>query len=158
MNQFSVLKSFQALARYIVVGSLSGGLAYFIVTYTLDFIDMIGSGERFIRPVWSGGLAGWVSGIWDFGAPLGLIATAVIAILQMFKPRRWPVWAYCLIGYGCAVPYVLVKCGPLDYGGGLDNFSLTSIGIFLGILYAFSDKYLWPAITWVATAKVGARA
>ena len=144
--------------RYAVSGSVSGGLAYLATTYTLDFIDVVGSGETFLRPVWSNGLAGWVSGIWDFGVPLGLISTAVIAVLQMFKPRRWPVWAYCLIGYGCAVPYVLIKCGPFDYGGGLDNFSLTSIGIIFGLTYAVMDKFVWPALTWIATTRVGAKA
>ena len=78
--QHGILKA----ARYVVSGSFSGGAAYFVVTYILDFVDVFGSGEKFLRPIWSNGLAGWVSGIWDFGAPLGLSATAVISILQMF--------------------------------------------------------------------------
>lgn len=144
--------------RLMTTGAFAGGASVIIVVYLLDLIGSFSSGSFALRPFWDNWMAGWVPSIWEVGGPYGLITGCSIGLLQRFESKAWPVWKYCLVGYLVAVPYIFVKVGPFNYGGELHNFSLTSIGIIFGLTYAVMDKFMWPALTWVATERVVARA
>jgi len=140
-------------------GFLCGCIAMVIDIHLLDWTGQVIMGPIAVREIWSDGqFAGWVSAVWELGGTTGALFGLCCAAAKGFQARKWPLLATGLLSWSVASTYIYFHNGGWIIDGDPYNISLTSLGFITGLLFDFVYKKFWPAITWVATTKVGARA
>lgn len=150
-----LIGKFVAFTRIQVNSIIAAYGSLVIVTYLLDFVTYVAFNSYRIRPVWgSRGLAGWVTGIVPVAIQFGAIAGVFVFVLSLILRKNPPWWACSFIGFLIAVPFILIRVGPFDYGGELHNLGLTTFGIFFGMVYPVVDATVFPALRWIATTPI----
>ena len=146
-------------ARSIASGFLCGTIAQVIVIHLLDWTGQVIMGQIAVREIWSNGhFAGWVSAVWELGGATGAMFGLCCAAAKGFQSRRWPLLATGALAWAVAATYIYFLNGGWIIDGDPYNISLTSLGFITGLLFDAVERNFWPALTWVATTRVGARA
>ena len=146
-------------AKSIATGFLCGCIALVIDIHLLDWTGQLIIGPLAVREVWSDGhFAGWVSAVWELGGATGAMFGLCCAAAKGFQSRRWPLLATGALAWAVAATYIYFLNGGWIIDGDPYNISLTSLGFITGLLFDAVDRKFWPALTWVATTRVVARA
>ena len=145
--------------RSIASGFLCGCIALVIDIHLLDWSGQLITGPLAVREVFSEGhFAGWVPDIWEFGGLTGALFGLLYAVVRGFQPRRWLLFVPGVFGWAVTATYIYFHNGGWIINGDPYNISLTSLGFVTGLLFGVVDRKFWPALTWIATTRVGARA
>jgi hypothetical protein len=146
-------------AKSITTGFLCGCIALVIDIHLLDWTGQLIIGPMAVRAVWSDGhFAGWVPEIWGFGGLTGALFGLLYVIVRGFQPRRWSMFVPAVLAWAVTATYIYFHNGGWIIDGDPYNISLTSLGFITGLLFDAVDRKFWPALTWIATTRMGARA
>jgi len=143
------------LAKMAVSGALAAAVGAVLAVYLIDFMNYLVVGHAMVREIWSGnGFTPWTVQMAQFGAPLGLIASACCWTYQKRATKELSTFVNAVVWFllGFAYFYWIFRTFSID--GDYYYLALTSYGMIAGLLFRSIHKGLWSSLQWIVRTPI----